>query len=140
MKVTINIQKEKVFQDVYSITGHEAKTQGEMDKVSATEDEGSVLEPFLSEATAALGDVVSPYGTISTTETTCDIAFEFPANWKQTAQPALESALANYLVNSICAKWFAITSKEDSAYYQNKLNINSANIRKLLCERTRPTR
>lgn len=140
MDVSVEIKNNDVLQNVYIVSGHTGKAMESMDKVSATEDETNVLEPFLVEAASELGDIVSSYGTLSYDADAITVNFVLPANWKSAAKPALEKALHNYLANSVCQRWFAMTNKEDVKYYVDKVAVNATNIIKLLCERTRPTR
>ena len=124
MDISISINEDSVYNDVYVVTGHTAKALDQMDKVSATEDESNVLSPFLLEAS---GEAIS-------------VDLSLPSNWKQNAKSALEKAMHNFLVNGVCAKWFAISNREDVKFYMDKQSVNASNIIKLLCERTRPTR
>lgn len=141
MDVSITINTEDVLNDVYIVSGHTGKALENIDKVSATEDESNLLEPFFVEAASELSDVISSYGTLSYgSDSSLTITFQLPANWKQTAKPSLEKALHNYLVNSVCQRWFAVTNREDVKYYADKVVVNATNIVKLLCERIRPTR
>lgn len=140
MEISITIQEEKVYSEVYAITAHTGKALEKMDKVSATEDESSVLTPFLNESTAELSDVIASFGTISYGAGTIDLSFSLPSNWKESVKPTLEQCLINYLTNSVCQRWFAMTNRDDVKYYADKVVVNAANIIKLLCERKRPER
>lgn len=140
MDVNITIGEERIYKDVYAITAHTGKASEDMDKISVSEDESSVIEPFLKESAAELSDVISTYGTIEYGDGNISINFSLPSNWKESAKPTLEQCLANYLSNSICQRWFAMTNKEDVKYYSDKVVVNATNIIKLLCERTKPKR
>lgn len=140
MDVNITIGEERIYKDVYAITAHTGKASEDMDKISVSEDESSVIEPFLKESAAELSDVISTYGTISYGEGVINIDFILPANWKDSVKPTLEQCLGNYLTNSICQRWFAMTNKDDVKYYADKVVVNATNIIKLLCERIKPKR
>lgn len=140
MEISIAILNQKVYDDVYIVTGQTGKGLGNVDGVSATEDEDIVLEPFLAEATAELAEVVSTYGTIAYGDGQTNLTFSLPSNWKVSVQPALEKALHNYLVNSVCVRWFATTNRDDMQFYIHKIESNTTNIIKLLCEKTKPKR
>lgn len=140
MNVIISIQEERIYNDVYAITAHTGKASDNMDKISASEDEAGIIEPFLRESASELSDVISTYGTIEYGDGVLNINFDLPSNWKDTAKPTLEQCLVNYLSNSICQRWFAMTNKEDVKYYSDKVVVNATNIIKLLCERIKPKR
>ena len=140
MDISISINEDSVYNDVYVVTGHTAKALDQMDKVSATEDESNVLSPFLLEASSELSEVISAYGSLSYSGEAISVDLSLPSNWKQNAKSALEKAMHNFLVNGVCAKWFAISNREDVKFYMDKQSVNASNIIKLLCERTRPTR
>lgn len=140
MEINITIQESKVYSEVYAITAHTGKALDMMDKVSATEDESKVLEPFLNESTAELSDVIASFGSISYGQGSIDISFDLPSNWKESVKPTLEQCLVNYLTNSVCQRWFAMTNRDDVKYYADKVVVNATNIIKLLCERKRPER
>lgn len=140
MNVIISIQEERIYNDVYAITAHTGKASDNMDKISASEDEAGIIELFLRESASELNDVISTYGTIEYGDGVLNINFDLPSNWKDTAKPTLEQCLVNYLSNSICQRWFAMTNKEDVKYYSDKVVVNATNIIKLLCERIKPKR
>jgi hypothetical protein len=140
MNVIISIQEERIYNDVYAITAHTGKASDNMDKISASEDEAGIIELFLRESASELSDVISTYGTIEYGDGVLNINFDLPSNWKDTAKPTLEQCLVNYLSNSICQRWFAMTNKEDVKYYSDKVVVNATNIIKLLCERIKPKR
>lgn len=140
MDVNITIEEERIYKDVYAITAHTGKAAEDMDKISMSEDESSVIDPFLKESAAELSDVISTYGTIEYGDGSISINFSLPSNWKESVKPTLEQCLVNYLSNSICQRWFAMTNKEDVKYYSDKVVVNATNIIKLLCERTKPKR
>lgn len=140
MNVIISIQEERIYNDVYAITAHTGKASDNMDKISASEDEAGIIELFLRESASELSDVISTYGTIEYGDGVLNINFDLPSNWKDTAKPTLEQCLVNYLSNSICQRWLAMTNKEDVKYYSDKVVVNATNIIKLLCERIKPKR
>lgn len=140
MNVIISIQEERIYNDVYAITAHTGKASDNMDKISASEDEAGIIESFLRESASELSGVISTYGTIEYGDGVLNINFDLPSNWKDTAKPTLEQCLVNYLSNSICQRWFAVTNKEDVKYYSDKVVVNATNIIKLLCERIKPKR
>lgn len=140
MDVNIIIGEERIYKDVYAITAHTGKASEDMDKISVSEDESSVIEPFLKESAAELSDVISTYGTIEYGDGNISINFSLPSNWKDSVKPTLEQCLGNYLTNSICQRWFAMTNKDDVKYYADKVVVNATNIIKLLCERIKPKR
>lgn len=140
MNVIISIQEERIYNDVYAITAHTGKASDNMDKISASEDEAGIIESFLRESASELSDVISTYGTIEYGDGVLNINFDLPSNWKDTAKPTLAQCLVNYLSNSICQRWFAMTNKEDVKYYSDKVVVNATNIIKLLCERIKPKR
>ena len=140
MEVTTNITQTDIYEDVYVITGQTAKALKEMDLVSATEDEDNVLSPFFKEAAAELSEIISSYGSLTVRGNDILITFQLPSNWKESVKNSLDAAIHNFITNSVCAKWFAMTNRPDMQYYQGKIASNTTNIIKLLCEKSKPTR
>lgn len=140
MEVNISIGTNEIYEDVYAITSNTGKAMENIEKVSLTEDEIRIIEPFMKESASELSDVISSYGTLTFDSDSIDVNFSLPSNWKEDAKPTLTQCLKNYISNSICQRWFAMTNKEDVKYYAEKVVVNAANITKLLCERKKPTR
>lgn len=140
MEVNISIGTNEIYEDVYAITSNTGKAMENIEKVSLTEDEIRIIEPFMKESASELSDVISSYGTLTFDSDSIDVNFSLPSNWKEDAKPTLTQCMKNYISNSICQRWFAMTNKEDVKYYAEKVVVNAANITKLLCERKKPTR
>lgn len=140
MEVNISIGTNEIYEDVYAITSNTGKAMENIEKVSLTEDEIRIIEPFMKESASELSDVISSYGTLTFDSDSIDVNFSLPSNWKEDAKPTLTQCIKNYISNSICQRWFAMTNKEDVKYYAEKVVVNAASITKLLCERKKPTR
>lgn len=140
MEVKIAISTAEIYEDVYAVTAHTGKAMENIDRVSLSEDEMLIIEPFMKESASELSDVISSYGTLEFGTDSIDVSLSLPPNWKEEAKPTLTQCMKNYISNSICQRWFGITNKEDVKYYADKVAVNSNNIIKLLCERIRPKR
>ena len=140
MDIIFSINKEFLYPEIYKVTGITGKTLGDIDKVSATEDEIRIVDRFFLEAGADLSGIISNHGSVSQSDTEYTITFSLPPNWKESVKDSLENNVQTYLINNICMKWFAVTNKEDVKYYADKLVTNATNIVRLLCERKKPER
>lgn len=140
MEVNVTIQESKIYEDVYAITANTGKALDNIDKLSLTEDEMKIVQPLMKESAAELSDVISSYATLSFGEGEISIDFDLPVNWKDAALTTLTQCLTNYISNSICQRWFAMTNRDDVKYYADKVVVNATNIKKLLCERKKPQR
>lgn len=138
MEVTITLDKNKVMEEVYKITGYTgAKTDGEvMDKISSTEDDLRLLDSYYNEAVGSLSEIIANFGAVINSE----VKLALPVNWDASAKNSVETNLANYLVNYVCVKWFNLTKKDDMAYYTELVSALSQSIITLLCKRTKPKR
>lgn len=140
MDIVIEIDTKTIYDEVYAVTSHTGRAAGNIDAISLSEDEIKIIDPFMKESASELSDVISTYGTISFDSNSININFILPSNWKEDAKPTLTQCLKNYISNSICQRWFAMTNREDVKYYADKVVVNATNITKLLCERKKPVR
>lgn len=140
MDIVIEIDTKTIYDEVYAVTSHTGRAAGNIDAISLSEDEIKIIDSFMKESASELSDVISTYGTISFDSNSINIYFILPSNWKEDAKPTLTQCLKNYISNSICQRWFAMTNREDVKYYADKVIVNATNITKLLCERKKPVR
>lgn len=140
MDVVIEIDTKTIYDEVYAVTSHTGRAAGNIDAISLSEDEIKIIDSFMKESASELSDAISTYGTISFDSNSININFILPSNWKEDAKPTLTQCLKNYISNSICQRWFAMTNREDVKYYADKVIVNATNITKLLCERKKPVR
>lgn len=127
--------------EVYKITGHMGAKSGDIDKISSTEDDLSILNSYFGEAISGIADIISRQGYLS--EETADIStfcFTLPANWKQTVRSALDKAMKQYVINYICMQWFNLSKKDEVKYYGEVCDSLSISIKKYLLEREKPKR
>lgn len=139
MDIVIEIDTKTIYDEVYAVTSHTGRAAGNIDAISLSEDEIKIIDPFMKESVYDLSDVISSYGNLSIIGDTILISFSLPPNWKDNKN-ALIQCVRNYILNSICKKWFSITNKDDVIYYSERVILNYNNIKKILCERIRPKR
>lgn len=137
MDVTITIDKDVVMSDVYKITGYTGAKSGDMDKISSSEDELSLLAGYYDDALSFISDIVSGVGYLSGEGSLC---LNLPANWNSKVKTALEKSMKKYTVSYICMQWFNLTKKDDVKYYEDLCSDCSLSIRRYLAERIKPTR
>lgn len=141
MEVIVSINKSDVMPEVYKITGMTGKKNDDMDGISSTEDDDSILYSYLEEAASNLSGILSSES--SSFEMSADsitYTLLLPANWKQGVQPALEKSMRLYVINYVCMQWFNLAKKDDVAYYSSLCETIALAIKKHLCERSRPKR
>lgn len=145
MQKEVTILKADVMPEVYKITGYTAKdTEQEKidsDKISATEDELSLLETYYNESLTSLNETLSHYGYIGTDDALkCVFELTLPSNWDSNYETALQKNMNQYIVFKICQMWFNISKKNEVEYYAASCESLRMKIVKILNERVKPTR
>lgn len=139
MELTVTIGRASVMQEVYKITGYTGMKNADMDGLSSTDDDSAVLASYYREATSSLSDEVSRVGYLSEEdETASKYLFSLPANWNTNMERSLTIAMTQYVVNYICAKWFNLMKKDETAHYSRVCEQMAASVMKYLYERKRP--
>lgn len=141
MEVIISINKEDVMPEVYKITGYTGVKSNDMDGISSTEDDDSILQSYLEEAASNLSGIIS--GESSSFEISTDsitYTLLLPANWKQGVKPALQKSMSLYIINFVCMQWFNLSKKDDVTYYSSLCENVALAVKKHLCERNKPQR
>lgn len=139
MKLTVTISRASVMEEVYRITGYTGVKNRDMDGLSSTEDDAGVLASYYKEGTGALSDVVSRVGCLSEeNDDSSEFTFTLPANWNISVESSLTKAMTQYVVNYVCAKWFNLMKKDETAYYGGVCDKLAAAVVKYLYERKRP--
>lgn len=126
-------------EEVYRITGYTGVKNGNMDGLSSTEDDAGVLASYYKEGTGALSDVVVRVSCLSSEDNnSSNFKFTLPANWNSSVKSSLTKAMNQYVVNYVCAKWFNLMKKDETAYYGGVCDKLAASVVKYLYERKRP--
>lgn len=138
--MNIIIDKTIVYAEVEDITGYTGKNSGDVDKISATEDELNILDRYWDDAISNAFNIIRRYSTMTDDTSKVTYALTLPPNFNSGAEVPLNKNMRQYIVNFICAKWFNLVKPEEVKTY-DALCINIAsNISKLIMERTKPVR
>lgn len=152
----LKVNKGILYRDVEKITSYtgakaqEAGVEGAYDRIRTTDSNSEVLERFwhdtCSEVTGRLSHYVRRDGgyqppSHGTDPSDCyEIGLSLPDNFNRPLDGSLEAALHGYFVDSLCARWFAMTDKEDAAVYAASAGEKMGDILRKLHSRVRPVR
>ena len=125
---------------VYTITGYTGVKSGDIDKISSTDDDVSILEAYFEEGASFMQDIFMRYGELEYTGTVAIFNLTMPSNWKVINLTAIQYATRQWLINYICMQWFNLSKKDDVASYREACDRFAESIRKYLFERVKPTR
>ena len=139
MEYRVSVSKASVMEEVYQITGYTGVKNSDMDKLTSTEDDSSLLLSFYREATSSLSDEVSRVGyLLEESDSTSTFLYNLPSNWNTGMERSLAKAMAQYVMNYVCAKWFSLTKKDETQQYQGVCQQLAVSILKYLYERKKP--
>ena len=132
---TVNMANAK--ESVKVITGYTGRnTKGGIDRISATDDESSLLDKLSERAFGSLVALIDSYKPSVSGYT---ITITVPANFDENGLSQIAEESANYITNYVCAEWFLIARETaDADVYRNYINININNINALLSRRIKP--
>ena len=137
----ITILKTDVMPEVYKITGVTGVKGGNIDHISATDDDSQILDSYFAEAAESLAEILSRDGYLSEIDSTsATYTLSMPANWKQSVLTALKKSMHLYLADYICMQWFNLSRKEEVEYYTNLCTELGLGIKLYLSEREKPTK
>lgn len=137
MEISVPLSRSKITESVSKITGFTARSiEGGIDRVSVTSDESPITDDLYNRALNSLLSTLSAY---KPSYTDPNISLLVPSIFDNNSVGALEEEFNNYIVNYICAEWFAIArEKEDEERYKSNRDYNSINILTLLSRRLKP--
>lgn len=134
---TVNMANAK--EAVKVVTGYTGRnTQGGIDRISATDDESSLLDK-LSER--AFGSLVALIDSYKPSVNGYAITITVPANFDENGLTQIANEATNYVTNYVCAEWFLVARETtDSEAYRNYSHNNIKNINALLSRRIKPVK
>lgn len=136
MEVMVNIDRERVLNDVSIISGHTARILGDMDKYSLTEDEENLVTVYIDKA---VGDIVGDEHLTAFRQDE-DIVFDLPTNWDNRATKSLEDAVNDFISNSVLSRWCSVSMPDKQPEYEKKATDNLITIQGIVRKRVKPIR
>lgn len=136
---TINIDKDGIFTEIAKITGITGRNiEGGIDRVSATEDERTIVNSMIEESLSSIMAVLSIYTPV---RSNTSITLTVPANFDKSSTSAVEDEVKWYVINKSCANWF-LTAREgdDHNKYDTFKDRNILNLTYLLSRRIKPVK
>lgn len=132
---TVNMANAK--EAVKVITGYTGRnTQGGIDRISATDDESSLIDKL---AERAFGSLVSMLDSYKPSVSGYAITITVPANFDTNGLAQIAEESANYIANYVCSEWFLVARETaDAEAYRNYSHNNIDNINTLLSRRIKP--
>lgn len=154
MEIIIKIKKADIYDEVALLSGYVgAKTIADTglsyDRVAVTDDDREMLEQFWRETTAT---ITNEYRRLLKEVTLPDssqqvdmnevytLTLELPSNFNGKLKETIENSLRSYCINSIAAKWFAITNKGEAEFYMAEAQNNALTAKSKMFHRTKPLR
>lgn len=136
MNVPINIRRSHILNEVNKLTAFTAKQiDGGFDKIAATSDEEKTVLSFLEQGLTELcGHLTSYHPIIS--DDTIDVCL--PPTFDILLLDSLEGSIATYLINEVCARWYAVTKPDEQSFLGRKNDL-LVEIISLLNIRIKPT-
>lgn len=137
MDKTFNVNMANAKEAVKVITGYTGRnTKGGIDRISATDDESSLLDK-LSER--AFGSLVALMDSYKPSVNGYAITITVPANFDTNGLSQITDESASYITNYVCAEWFLVARETaDAEAYRNYSHNNINNINALLSRRIKP--
>ena len=137
MDKTITVDMAKAKNAVKTVTGYTGRnTQGGIDRISATDDESSLIDR-LSER--AFTSIVSCMENYKPSVSGYSITITVPANFDANGLPQLSEEATNYVTNFVCSEWFLVAREAtDANAYKAYAESNIKNINSLLSRRIKP--
>ena len=155
MDVTINLGKKDIYTEVSKLTSMVGKKRQDGNspdmyiRVSATDTDFIVFEPYFSEAISILVSEVRMYtksvqGENVTADNisseTFEIKLDLPTTFDSSALTiSIRASMRSFLVNYIAAKWFEITLPNEAQAYASAAQTALENIRAKISTRKRPS-
>lgn len=132
---TVNMTNAK--EAVKVVTGYTGRnTQGGIDRISATDDESSLIDR-LSER--AFGSLVAIMDNYKPSVSGYAVTITVPANFDANGLPQLSEEATNYVTNFVCSEWFLVAREAtDANAYKAYAESSIKNINSLLSRRIKP--
>lgn len=151
--VTITINKALVLDEVAKTTsyiGAKASDDGTLyEHIFTTDEDRVMLERFWLEACSVLTDALRPWllsVDAQTPSTEYSLSNNYvavlgmPGNWDTALEGSVNESLFAYMANSIVAKWFLFTAKEEAETYATVASGMLSDATGKLYSRKRPSR
>ena len=139
--VTIDIDIDKVFREVYKTTAYAAVQRGD-NKLVATADNENILTTYYAEGWVLLCGLLAHYSpTLEYENDDVSIPFPYsveismPDNWNGEDED-LKFLACEYMVNFVLLKWFGLTA--DGEKFAAAAKVATENIKVLLSKRKKP--
>lgn len=137
----IVIHEEEVFEEVHRITAYAGLKTGNVEGVASTGDDTKILNSFWNEAVASLLDVAGRYANLQEDEEGAAVLqIDVPDNWREENVNDFRRLASQYMVNAVCALWFALSLPDKVLMYQTANVPIARSIKVCLAGRKKPER
>lgn len=143
MRVTLTINKKSVYEEVGKAASYVgAKMDADTyDRMMVTDENEELLDSFWEEAkTTALNSLKEWLAEGKEDAGNFTVALELPPSFRLELKEAMQSGLFSFFVQTIVAKWFMITNKEEAGAYATAASGFIEQVHKAMYERKRPQR
>lgn len=132
----ISINQSNIKDSVYVITGHSGRANGDMDKISLTEDEQNIIDKYIDMAVNDIAGIAWMKASVSGST----ISFDLPSNWDDSYKETLSNAVNAYITNAVLYRWASIAEKDKVPFYKSELESAGMIIKNVLNKRVKPSR
>lgn len=155
MDVSIDLGRNDIYTEVAKLTSivgkkrQDANSPNTYMRVSASDTDFMVFEPYFSEAISALVSEVRLYTkkvegedvtATDISKSNFKITFDLPQTFNTSAMTnSIRASMRTFFVNYIMAKWLEVTLPNDAQPYANAAQSALENIRAKISTRNRPT-
>lgn len=149
MKTTkLTLEKAAVLNEVARLTAYVgAKTQTEdtgtaYARIFATDDDRELLERFWTEGCNTVIDLLKKYMLKASphTDEVWRLDLELPGTYNRGLTPAVQSALASFMVHRLASGWFGITKKDEAEPHARAAAEHADEMMRMIYHRRPPVR
>ena len=139
MDKTFTVEIEKAKEAVKVVTGYTGRnTKGGIDRISATDDESSLINQLSERAFGSLVAIIDNY---KPSVSGYAITISVPANFDENGLTQIADEATNYITNYVCSEWFLVARETaDANAYKAYSDNNIKNINSLLSRRIKPVK
>mgnify|MGYP003369875602 CR=1 FL=1 len=146
MEITLNVDRAKVYKEVAmttSYTGAKMVDADEvlLDRISTVDEDKDILDRFWNEARAEVAqNMIGVLQSEAMNSNSYALVLNVSASFDEALQASMELSLFSYFVQSIIAKWFVFTNKQESGEYADNASTFLSDVREKAFFKKKPKR
>lgn len=149
MRVTYTVDKNTVLKEVRRLTAYLGQRKqgddGTYERISTTESDNDMLEPFWKAACSAATDQLKHFARQIENDVEGDnpcyeVVMEMASLYDTNLNESVEDSLQNFFINTIASKWLNTVSPDDAARFAAEALGYMKDVENKMYYRKRPTR